>query len=233
MLAEPVQATEAAAPAHHHTPAELDSFCNVDKPLTNPTEVEQIYNTWADDYEHESLDDYGFSSPGACAAAAAKVAKDGDNLLDLGCGTGLVGLYLDQKHGISFGSSTGCDLCHAMIDHAKEKGLYNHLQRLNMNELPWDLPSEKFDVVTCNGVLIYVENTDCLDEFLRVTKKGGHMCIMFRHDGYKTYQAKVEKLIADGKWELVHKSESQANFGKAESKAAASIMYNIWTFRKC
>lgn len=74
---------------------------------------------------------------------------------------------------------------------------------------------------------------NCLDEFIRVARPGGHICLMFRHDGYPAYQAKVESLMSLGKWELVHKSESMKNFSSTESNAAATVMYNIWTFRKC
>ena len=77
------------------------------------------------------------------------------------------------------------------------------------------------------------EQVNCLDEFVRVTKKGGHICLMFRHDGYPTYQAKVESLIASGAWELVDKSESMRNFAATDSEEAAQVMYNIWSFRKC
>jgi len=154
-------------------------------------------------------------------------------LLDLGCGTGLIAELMLKRHGIAFGKTVGCDMSNGMMQLAKEKGLYTELMRLDMNVLPWEMPSDTYDIVTCNGVLIYVENVDCLEEIVRVTKPGGHMCLMFRHDGYLTYQAKVEKLTADGKWELVHKTDSEANFTKAESKSASSVMFNIWVFRKC
>ena len=74
---------------------------------------------------------------------------------------------------------------------------------------------------------------DCLDEFIRVTRPGGHICLMFRHDGFPAYEAKVESLLASGKWEVARKSESMKNFSATESGAAADVMYNIWTFRKC
>jgi hypothetical protein len=75
---------------------------------------------------------------------------------------------------------------------------------------------------------------NCLDEFVRVTKKGGHICLMFRHDGYPTYRSKVESLIESGAWELVHKSQSKRNFAAADKEgAAAQVMFNIWSFRKC
>ena len=45
-----------------------------------------------------------------------------------------------------------------MLEHAKEKGLYDAVAKLDMSMLPWPgIPSEAFDVVACNGVLIYVD----------------------------------------------------------------------------
>uniref|UniRef100_A0A061RHB8 Williams-beuren syndrome chromosomal region 27 protein n=1 Tax=Tetraselmis sp. GSL018 TaxID=582737 RepID=A0A061RHB8_9CHLO len=212
---------------------ELDSFINAKQKVTAATEVEKTYDSWAETYEEDSEEQLGFTSPLECAKSVALFAKNDDNFLDVGCGTGLVSKHLNTLHGLRFGHSTGCDLSVKMLDIAKERKLYSEVSKLDIGALPWDLPSEFYDVVACNGVLIYVENVDCLDEFLRVTKKGGHICLMFRHDGYPIYESKVEALKAAGKWELVHKSESRRNFASSDSEAAAAILYNIWTFKKC
>lgn len=59
-----------------------------------------------------------------------------------------------------------------------------------MAECPWPVDSASIDVCMCNGVLIYVDDPSCLDEFVRVTKIGGYCVLMFRHDGYPTYAEK-------------------------------------------
>jgi ubiquinone/menaquinone biosynthesis C-methylase UbiE len=82
----------------------------------------------------------------------------------------------------------------------------------------------------CNGVLIYVDDPACLDEFVRVTKPGGICVLMFRHDGYPTFRAKDEELRRAGKWELVHKTKDQRNFEKMES-GDDDVMFNQWVFR--
>eukprot|EP00192_Tetraselmis_astigmatica_P019185 CAMPEP_0117662720 /NCGR_PEP_ID=MMETSP0804-20121206/8201_1 /TAXON_ID=1074897 /ORGANISM="Tetraselmis astigmatica, Strain CCMP880" /LENGTH=227 /DNA_ID=CAMNT_0005469633 /DNA_START=222 /DNA_END=902 /DNA_ORIENTATION=- len=225
----PINVVKADIPGTDAPEKQLDGVINVSQKVTCPKEVEKNYDTWAESYETDSEDLLGFSSPLECARAAAKFCKNGDSFLDVGCGTGLVAKHLATTHAICFSHSMGCDLSMNMLTAAKTKGLYHEVSKLDMSMIPWSgVPSERFDIVTCNGVLIYVEEVNCLDEFLRVTKCGGHICLMFRHDGYSAYEAKVEALIQSGKWELVHKSETRRNFETTRSEAASNVLYNIW-----
>jgi ubiquinone/menaquinone biosynthesis C-methylase UbiE len=83
----------------------------------------------------------------------------------------------------------------------------------------------------CNGVLIYVDDPTCLEEFVRVTKPGGVCVIMFRHDGYPDYEAKDMALRAAGKWELIHKSPDMRNFDTVEYDSDQDVWFNQWVFR--
>lgn len=50
-----------------------------------------------------------------------------------------------------------------MLQQAQAKGLYEKVIKLDISALPWsDLPADSFDVVACNGVLIYVDEVSYL-----------------------------------------------------------------------
>ncbi len=71
--------------------------------------------------------------------------------LDLGCGTGLVGLQMRSycEH------LTGVDVSHAMLDKASEKAVYDQLLPGDINTMLRDSDSS-FDLVLCIDVLIYL-----------------------------------------------------------------------------
>jgi len=53
-----------------HSTEELDALCNVGNEHISSSEVEHNYDVWAANYEHETLDLYGFNSPSVRARPA-------------------------------------------------------------------------------------------------------------------------------------------------------------------
>eukprot|EP01026_Neomeris_dumetosa_P033130 TRINITY_DN2636_c0_g2_i1.p1 TRINITY_DN2636_c0_g2~~TRINITY_DN2636_c0_g2_i1.p1 ORF type:complete len:281 (-),score=32.46 TRINITY_DN2636_c0_g2_i1:289-1020(-) len=193
--------------------------------------VEELYDNWAATYEDDSLNTLGFASPGMCAEETAKIlAHRGATVLDVGCGTGLLADLLIQK-GFEC-TFIGTDLSSQMLSLAARKNNYQQLIQQNCGELPWPVDSASVDACMCNGVLIYVDNADCLDEFVRVTKVGGYCVLMFRHDGYPKYAAKDMELRKSGKWQLVSKSEDCKNFQcTTDDDPSSKVVFNIWTYK--
>merc|ERR1711933_97028 len=121
------------------------------------------------------------------------------NILDVGCGTGLLGeLLLENTQNTNvINSIDGMDLTQEMLDILeKERGdLYNEIHQHDIAETPWPFESNKYDLSVCNGVLVYVKDSDCLDEFVRVTKPGGHCLLMLRKDSLDQFGSKIYQLL--------------------------------------
>ena len=93
------------------------------------------------------------------------------NLLDLGCGTGLVGLYLNRIEG----HIVGADLSEKMIEQAARHNIYSKFYRVNVLDALRETPGDYYEAITCTDVLVYVGDlTPVIPNALRILKPGGH-----------------------------------------------------------
>lgn len=93
------------------------------------------------------------------------------NLLDLGCGTGLVGVYLGRIDG----HIIGVDLSEKMIEQAARHGIYSRFHRVNVLDALRETPADHYEAITCTDVLVYVGDlTPVIPNALRILKAGGH-----------------------------------------------------------
>jgi predicted TPR repeat methyltransferase len=74
------------------------------------------------------------------------------DVLDLGCGTGLVGKALGRTEGVL----VGVELSMRMIDEAAKLNLYDRLHNVNLVDALASTPPEQYDVLVAADVFIYV-----------------------------------------------------------------------------
>ncbi|MFX0022553.1 MAG: class I SAM-dependent methyltransferase [Candidatus Hermodarchaeota archaeon] len=94
-----------------------------------------------------------------------KNINDGDHVLDIGCGNGLLSYDIIQN--VNNVKLIGIDISKEKIETAKEKYIHPNLKFINGNALK-DLPNKKFDVVILSNVLEHFENRV---EFLKQVKR--------------------------------------------------------------
>ena len=114
----------------------------------NSDEVRFTYRDWADTYDSELLDEFGYQAPSAAVETLQKhLPSLGSVILDMGCGTGLVGELL---HSLGYRHLDGLDLSPEMLEKAKARGVYRTLGEADLTET---LEIEQiYDAVICVGV---------------------------------------------------------------------------------
>ena len=133
------------------------------------------------------------------------------SILDLGCGTGVIGQELSKR---GYKVIDGLDCCKEMLDEAKVKGIYRELfQGVMGSEGSKDLgiSPNQYDAAICIGVFtIGHVKAKGFDDLLYVLKPGGLACFSVRdriaNDPLYGYQEKLIELSNENKWKLVVKS---------------------------
>ena len=115
--------------------------------------VAQLFDKYAASFDEHLTKYLGYRAPQLIfqAVARAAPAAHGLDILDLGCGTGLCGQMLRPLAG----SLVGIDLSAAMIDKARERGIYD---RLFVGDILDTSPvaADRFDLVTACDVFCYL-----------------------------------------------------------------------------
>jgi predicted TPR repeat methyltransferase len=142
--------------------------------VASPAEARALYDAWADTYDDDVTGPAGedYPLPGIVADAVLRLTDPGTDVLDLACGTGLVGAAL-ARHG--FTSVDGLDISPQMLSRARARRVYHDLGPADLTErVPG--AGDKFDVVTCvNAFEPGQLPRSALVEFARVVHRGGHI----------------------------------------------------------
>ena len=166
---------------------------------SDPREVAGRYDDWAQSYD-DDLASWSYQAPAVVADTVVARAPAGESVLDVGCGTGLVGRAL-RARGFA-GRLLGIDISAASLEVARECGAYHSLERADLQErLAFD--DDSVDAVVCVGVMTYLPDVEAVwREFARVARPGGLVVVTQREDLWETRscQTVVDRLHAEGVW---------------------------------
>ena len=175
---------------------------------SNTSVLRSIYDEWASSYDKELADEaQEYVAPalaGAYLLQALKTPSINDSLeiLDAGCGTGLVGAHLSA---IGAKKVDGIDLSPGMLELAAKTKAYRNLQTADLSTR-LNFSDGAYDALTCIGTLTQGHvGPSALDEFVRVVKKDGFVVVtildaIFAKGGY---EATIQKLVEAGKVDIV------------------------------
>ncbi len=192
----------------------------------NVLATRDAYQNWAASYDAENIAN-GYRVPWMGAGFVARhVPTDAGPVLDAGCGTGLVGEALSH---MGFGDIVGADLSPEMLKTAETLGVYRRLFEQDLGTTI-AAPDNAFAAVTCFGSLGPGHAPpDCLDEFIRVTRPGGHVVFNVRADTYveQGLKARIDALTDARAWRPVDRSGEFRAFLLAEP----GLMVMIFVFQ--
>ena len=126
--------------------------------------IENLFNEYSKKFETSLVDNLKYKVPELIKNILIKPNSNGSlgAVLDLGCGTGLLGLEIKKYCSLL----EGIDLSSKMLDLAKEKDVYDKLSRLDIMEYLSSKPLN-FDYYIALDVFIYVGD---LTEVFRLIK---------------------------------------------------------------
>jgi predicted TPR repeat methyltransferase len=166
---------------------------------SDPREVADRYDAWAQGYD-DDLAAWSYQAPSVVADTVLSRRPDTTHVLDVGCGTGLVGQAL-RTRGFA-GRLVGIDISEASLEVARRGGAYDSAEQADLQQrLPFD--DDSVDAVVCVGVMTYLPEVEQVwREFARVTRPGGLVVVTQREDLWdeRECEAVVERLQGEGIW---------------------------------
>ena len=167
----------------------------------NAAEIKRISRDWAAHYDADNDGTLGtVSQPTMVHFLANYITDKSLKLLDVGCGTGLVGQHLKQA---GFTQFDGTDISDKMLEQATLRG-YDNLFLANIVEgLP--VADDAYEACLCVGVFTHGHvGPEGFDELTRITKKGGFIGFTVNEDVfYKDgFDNAIARFVADGLWDI-------------------------------
>jgi predicted TPR repeat methyltransferase len=121
--------------------------------------VEKVFDDYADKFDAHLVQTLNYEAPRKLMELVhrhAPASADKWNVLDLGCGTGLVGLAIAP-----FARQlVGVDLSRRMLDKARARNLYQRLERLDLLAMMQSEETAMYDVIIAADVFIYLGKLD-------------------------------------------------------------------------
>ena len=175
--------------------------------------VENLFDKYAGAFEEILVKELKYCAPKMIVDVIKSDLPNGSlgSVLDLGCGTGLVGMQFDNL----CSSILGIDVSKAMLDQARRKNVYHKLIQVDLRKY---LSTEKldFDYFVASDVFIYVGELSELFQLIKFrNQRSGKLVFSTEHtekDGffleksgrYTHSRSYIESLSKDFGYKLVH-----------------------------
>jgi predicted TPR repeat methyltransferase len=171
----------------------------LDRGTSDAREVADRYDKWAQGYD-DDLAAWSYQAPQVVADIVVSRRPEAGSVLDVGCGTGLVGRAL-RARGLA-GQIRGLDISQASLELAERCGAYDSVEQADLQQrLP--LGDDSVDALVCVGVMTYLPDVEALwRELARVVRPSGLVVATQREDLWhaRECQAVVDRLEHEGVW---------------------------------
>ena len=168
--------------------------------MTAEDDAHEVYEEWAPNYEADLVGGFGYTAHRIAAEAMAAAGPDrGAEVLDIGCGTGLVAEELAAR---GFSAIDGLDASPRMLAQARAKGVYRGLVEGDVRD-PDAIEPGRYDAVIAVGVFgaghLGPQDLEC---FARPVRAGGPIvlyssALRWVEDDYPSH---LERLEENGVW---------------------------------
>lgn len=143
-------------------------------PAQQPTELTRpLFDNMAEFYDMHMVRGLKYQLPKQIAdKIIARYPEKKLNVLDLGCGTGLLGVCLGRLDGFLI----GVDLSHKMIEQAARHNVYDRFHTVNLHDALQNTPESLYQVIAALDVFIYAGDiTRAIPDAFRILTAGGQL----------------------------------------------------------
>ena len=172
------------------------------KDAKNDNRLTEVYRDWAKKYDYDNDHVLGtVSQPKSVNLLTTRLKDKNAEIIDVGCGTGLVGENLKAKDFIYF---DGIDISEDMLEIAKSRGYRKLMLGSLNNRLP--VLDNAYDTAMCVGVFTHGHvSSEGFNELCRIVKPGGYICFTINEGVFEKYGFK--EMIGDFQshkiWEII------------------------------
>jgi len=163
-----------------------------------------LYRDWAETYDDTMLQGLQYLSPQTVARLLADHLADRQaEVLDIGCGTGLLGQGL-AGHG--FTTIDGLDVSPEMMQVAQRRGVYRNFIVADLNQ-PLAIADARYGGMSCCGTFTHGHvGAACLDELFRVLRPGAPFAFTVKLEVLESlgFRARLAELVQLGRIRQVH-----------------------------
>jgi len=135
---------------------------------------EHQYDEWAETYESDLVNDMDYVAHKEASDIFSAVVPDrSQRILDVACGTGLVGEYLQS---LGYRDLHGVDFSQNMIDLSRGRNVYQYLWQHDFTTPA--SPGEHYDALICVGLFSYtIPKISDMHNVVNCVKPGGYCVI--------------------------------------------------------
>lgn len=133
----------------------LNAVTKVNTKIAPRIYIEKLFDDYADNYDVSLLNNLKYQAHSELVKYLQTMDLPAtlESVLDLGCGTGLLGHAMQDK--IAIKNLIGVDLAANMLDKSRERNIYNELHQSDIIEYLQQNTS-KHDLITSTDVLVYI-----------------------------------------------------------------------------
>ena len=165
--------------------------------VRTPDDSRRLYAKWASTYEQSFVKAHGYAYHEHVARIFAAADRPVGRVLDVGCGTGVVGVAL-RRNGV--GEIDGVDISPEMLAEAARKDVYRELIVADLT-VGLEIASDTYAGVTSAGTFTHGHlGPDSLEELIRVSRSGARCAVGVNaaHFGDMGFAAWFERAVERG-----------------------------------
>ena len=169
--------------------------------IKNDHRLAEVYRDWAKKYDYDNDNVLGtVSQPKSVNLLSTKLKDKTAKIIDVGCGTGLVGKHLKALGFIYF---DGIDISEDMLAIAKPRGYTN----LFLGSLNKQLPvlENTYDSAMCVGVFTHGHvASEGFNELCRIVRPSGYLCFTINEGVFEKYgfDRTIKEFEINNKWRV-------------------------------